>query len=114
MSRALAEKIEVGRERVDGIEATKYRVRFAEVEGASLIGHLWVSAENIILRVEGTTLDKEKNQSRPFRMTLRSLRLVPQALELFAVPKGFTQVSPSHPTQGIMAPPRRYRATPER
>lgn len=106
-SRALIEKVEVGRETIDGVEATKYRVKFAEVEGAGLGGHLWLSAANIVLRVEGTTVDRERNRSRPFRMRLENLKLAPQAPDLFEVPTGFTQVTPGHPTLGIMAPPPR-------
>jgi hypothetical protein len=107
MSRALTEKIEVGRETIGGIETTKYRVAFAEVEGAGLVGHIWVSADNIVLRVEGTTIDREKNRPRSFRMRLDNLKRALQAPDLFEVPKDFTQVPSSHPTLGIMAPPPR-------
>lgn len=105
ISGALTESIEVGRESIDGREATRYRVRFAEAEGAGLVGHVWISADDIVLRVEGTTVDAGKNPRRPFRLSLRNLKVGPQPPELFEVPKGFTPVAPSHPTLGIMAPP---------
>lgn len=86
----LVEKTEVGGETVDGTEATRYRVRFSEVDGTTLVGEIWISPDNIVLRIEGALVERANNRSQPFRMALTNLERAPQAPELFELPRDFT------------------------
>lgn len=109
-SRVLTEKTVVGRDTIDGMETTKYKVTFARDKrtGTQLAGHMWLSKDGIVVRVLGET--RSKNRARPFRHTLTNLEIGPQPAVLFEVPAGFVQVAPSHPTKGIIAiTPRRER-----
>ena len=97
----------VGREKVAGVDATRYQVSFTEREGVKLSGTMWLSDDDILLRIDGETIEGEAGQSRPFRLTLSDLKRQTQPPELFEIPEGFVQVIPSHPTRGILAPPPR-------
>lgn len=97
------EKIKIRSETIDGIEATKYRVKFTETKDGQLVGYIWLTPNNIALRFEGEFL--HKGQPAPFRMNLTNLKIGPQPAEVFEVPKDFRLVPANHPTMGIFGPP---------
>lgn len=103
LSASLEEKMLLGRETVDGFATSHYRVRFAETAEGQLTGEIWVTAENIVLRLEGSV--RKDGRSTPLRMTLSELRIGPQPADAFEPPSGFRLVPASHPTMGVFAQP---------
>jgi hypothetical protein len=61
LSQASTEKIEEGREAIDGVQAMRYCVTFAEVEAAVLSGHIRVSSDAL------TVLDQIEQQVEDLR-----------------------------------------------
>ena len=110
----LEEKVPAGRETIAGVPTTKYRVRFAENEGTRLSGELWLTDQNIVLRIDGQTTASDGARTRPFRMKLEKLKVRPQRAELFEVPEGYEHVASSHPTLGAAALPPSRRPGDER
>lgn len=108
LSAPLLEKTRLGTETLDGVETTRYRVKFAKGGNGRLAGDIWVTAENIVLRVDGNVLRNQR--ATPFRMTLTDLKIAPQPASVFEPPTAFRLVPASHPTMGAMvkppAPPR--------
>ncbi len=103
LSGAVIEKTKVGIESLDGIPTTRYKVKFAENESGRLVGDIWVTAENIVVRVDGKILKNKR--STPFHLRLTDLKIGKQPDELFEPPKGFKLVAASHPTMGVLVKP---------
>lgn len=82
----------VGRERVNGVETTKYRIRSPNPDGGVTTGFAWLTRENIVMRFIGTS---EKNGRRiSVRIELANLRVGPQDPAEFEIPPGFRIMSP--------------------
>ncbi len=81
----------VGEELIDGIAATKYRLDYTAPDGARGEGFVWVSRENILLRLEGRALVPGR---RPMEiaMALSDIKRGPQDPDLFRVPKGLHRI----------------------
>lgn len=107
-STELVEKTKLGSETIGGIETTKYRVKFAETPNGQLVGQIWLTSDNIVVRFEGEF--SSKGHSSLIRMSLANLKIGPQPAEVFETPKGLRLVPATHPTMGIMAPPPNSRA----
>jgi hypothetical protein len=82
---------EAGEDRIDGIRATRYRIDFTATDGVKGEGALWLSRDNILLRIEGRIV---RPGHRPTRvsMTLTDLRLAPQDRSLFIIPNGLHKI----------------------
>ena len=97
------EKTKVGIESLDGIRTTRYKVKFAENKSGRLVGDMWVTAENIVVRVSGKVLKNKR--STPFHLRLTDLKIGKQPDDVFEPPKGFKLVPASHPTMGVLVKP---------
>ena len=104
LSGTLIEKTVVGNEIVDGVETTRYKVKFARGKSGQLVGDMWVTAENIVLRVNGKVLTNKR--STPFHLRLTDLKIGKQPADIFEPPEGFKLVPASHPTMGVLVQPR--------
>ena len=89
---------------MDGIAATKFKVTFAENKNGRLSGLLWLSADNIILAIDGEVTAKGK--SRPFKMSLANIRIGSQPDHLFEVPTGYSHAPPARSGRKVRAPVR--------
>ena len=94
----------VGNEIVDGVATTRYKVEFAPGKSGQLVGEMWITAENIVVRVDGKVLTDKR--STPFHLRLTDLSIGKQSAEVFEPPKGFRLVPASHPTMGALVKPR--------
>jgi hypothetical protein len=103
LSASLEEKKLLSRETVDGLATSHYRVRFAKTAEGQLTGEIWLTAENIVLRLEGSV--RKDGRSTPLRMALSELRIGPQPADAFEPPAEFRLVPASHPTMGVFAQP---------
>lgn len=77
----------VGREPVNGVPATKYRVATDGGEVTRMRGFLWVSDHGIPVRTDMVT------GSDRIQMELRDLVVGPQPAELFEAPAGYQRVA---------------------
>jgi hypothetical protein len=83
----------VGEDRIDGVPATKYRIDFTASDRTRGNGFLWLSRDNILLRIEGKMARRHRKPTR-ISMMLSDLRLGPQDRSLFMVPKGLHRIPP--------------------
>jgi hypothetical protein len=81
----------VGEEAVAGLRATKYRLDYTASDGARGEGFIWLSRENILLRIEGRIL-RPRHRPMTVSMRLENLKLAPQRDELFQTYKGLHKI----------------------
>ncbi len=82
----------VGRERINGVRTTKYRVDHTVADGSRADGFAWVSGEGIVMRLDGT-LTRPSGRRLAIQMELANLALAPQDPGLFALPAGYLKLS---------------------
>lgn len=75
---------ELGREEIDGLETTKYQVDAPDPDGTAHSALLWVTDENILVRME--VEPEEQNSELHFVMRLVDLELGSQPESLFESP----------------------------
>jgi hypothetical protein len=81
---------EVGKEVVNGIETRKSTVEISCPDKASYSGTLWLTKENIPMRME--TSDKsDPSGKKVFRMELKNLKIAKQDSRIFDLPPGYTK-----------------------
>ena len=78
-----------GRETVLGLPATRYAVKGQTAEG-SFDGHIWETADGIILKIEGDAV--HNGQTTPVKAALTELHVRPQNPALFQLPSGMKQL----------------------
>jgi hypothetical protein len=85
---------EVGRETVAGLDTTKYRIVGTSEDGMAE-GFVWISDENIPVRVEGVA--QSGGQQEDFVMYLENIEIGPQDPALFERPAGvsFMPIDPA-------------------
>jgi hypothetical protein len=83
----------VGEEKIDGQRATKYRVDYTVSDGARGEGFLWVSKDNILLKLEGR-VTRPNHRPTQLRMELSDLAFDPPGPEEFSIPKGLHKLPP--------------------
>ena len=103
LSGTVVEKTKVGFESLNGIRTTRYKVKFGENKSGRLVGDMWVTADNIVVRVSGRVLKNKR--STPFHLRLTDLKIGKQPDHVFEPPKGFRLVPASHPTMGVLVKP---------
>jgi len=81
----------VGEERVAGIRATKYRLNYAATDGTRGDGFIWLSPDNILLRIEGRIL-RRGHKPMVISMNLSNIQLGPQRESLFRLNKGLHKI----------------------
>lgn len=77
----------VGEETIDGLRAVKYRLDYTASDGTRGEGLLWLSRDNILLRIEGRIL-RPRHRPMTISMRLEDLKLGRQAGALFEIDKG--------------------------
>jgi hypothetical protein len=77
----------IGAEKIGAIAVVKYQVKGATHGGAPFDGHIWLTRENVIVRVRGFV----KRRSRTVRalIELKNLKIGPVQPGLFLVPKDY-------------------------
>lgn len=81
------ELIEIGPAPLEGIAATRYAYGAKDVAGGLREGVVWLTPENIVVRMEGTRTEPG-GTPRQVAMRLENLRLGPQDPALFLPPPG--------------------------
>lgn len=82
----------VGKETVNGVATTKYVVG-KDIREGRLSGTLWLSADGIPMRCDGS-LTRKNGKVSTVHWELRDVRIGPQSPALFAVPDGYSKLSP--------------------
>ncbi len=75
-----------GRETVEGLETTRYRISGTAGDGATMDGHVWVTDDGIIMRMRGTASTQTDTQD--ILVTLSNVVRAPQDAALFEPPAG--------------------------
>ena len=91
----------VGQEIVSGVRTTKYRIDHTAADGSRARGFLWVSAQNVLMRLDGTVFRPGAHHGTAIRMELANLAIGPQDPALFELPPGLIKL-PSAALQGLL------------
>jgi hypothetical protein len=92
----------VGKETVNGVRTTKYRIDHVSSDGSRARGFAWLSAQGVLMRIDGTITRGHGGRPIAIRMELANLAVGPQDPALFRVPSGFTRL-PTQALQGLFA-----------
>ncbi len=79
----------VGREMVNGVATTKYRVDHTAKDGSRGQGFVWVSRSGILMRLEAEVTRAHGGKPLAITMILSHLQTGPQDPALFQVPQGY-------------------------
>ncbi|HEX4112773.1 MAG TPA: hypothetical protein VH020_09580 [Stellaceae bacterium] len=82
----------VAEELVDGLRATKYRLDYIATDGTRGAGFLWLSHDNILLRIEGRIERRGHRKPMVVSMHLSDIKVGRQDRDLFRVPKGLHKI----------------------
>lgn len=74
----------VGQETIEGMRVTKYRVATAPGAASSFEGHVWRTAEGIVLKIEGTGVHQGK--AGEIHLAFRNIRVGAVDERLFELP----------------------------
>jgi hypothetical protein len=85
----------IGPDTVDGVETVKYRLAGKSLRGRRFSGFLWLTRQNIMIRMEGETTVKDKK--RRLTIVMRDLRVGPVDPAVFAIPPGYEKVDRKQP-----------------
>jgi hypothetical protein len=91
---------EVKEGRIEGLRATEYRLDDAASDGVRGAGTIWLSDDNILLRIEGT-ITRPGHKPMHLAMALSDVKLGPQPPSLFDVPAGLRRI-PVEALQALM------------
>ena len=80
----------VGEEAVNGTKAVKYKVSGKNAGGSAFDGHLWITADNIIVRLDGRQTAAGKEQA--IRVDVKVLKMGPHDAKVFTVPEGYRKM----------------------
>jgi len=96
------ERTEVGRETVNGLETTKYKVMMTAKDGKKLGGFQWIAPPGIQVKLDA--ISKEGDSKERIKMELTNLTIGPQDPKLFEIPADYTVMTmPAMP--GMMGNP---------
>jgi outer membrane lipoprotein-sorting protein len=99
MSGYKIERTEVGKETINGHEATKYKVIMTDPDGKKLGGFQWIVNPGIQIKMD--TVSKDGNSKERIKMELTNLKIGKQDPALFEIPDGYTKMTmPSIPGMG--------------
>jgi hypothetical protein len=82
----------VGQETVNGIRTTKYRIDHTAADGSRASGFAWVSAQGVLMRIDGTVTRSGGGRPIALHMELANLAVGPQKSSLFELPPGLIQL----------------------
>jgi len=80
----------LGREKVNGIMTDKYKMRVTDPNTKPMEGFIWLSKENVPIRVEGTS--QESGEEGHFVIDTTNLKFGRQPGSLFEVPAGYQRM----------------------
>lgn len=92
----------VSKEEVNGVQTTKYRIYLNDPEGQISAGTLWISAENIPIRMQGILTENGKTSE--FQIDRTNVVIAKQSEKLFALPDGFRRIDVAAPMPFLPAP----------
>jgi len=95
-------RVPKGEEVVNGVRTTKYRVDHTAEDGSRAQGWLWLSAQGVLMRLEGVVTRAGANAGTSIRMELAGLRLARQDPQLFQIPPGLIKL-PSGALEGLLS-----------
>lgn len=78
---------DVGTDTLLGVKTTKYKVSGKNAGGANFDGHIWLTADNIMLKLEGTQTRGERTSV--IKMITKMLKVGPVDPKIFAIPEGY-------------------------
>jgi hypothetical protein len=82
----------VGRETVNGVQTTKYRIDHTAADGMHAKGFAWVSGDGVLMRLAGDVTPPGARRPTEIRLELDNLRLGKQDRALFDLPPGLTRL----------------------
>jgi hypothetical protein len=82
----------VGRETVNGVHTTKYRIDHTAADGMRAKGFAWVSANGVLMRLAGDVTRPGMSRPTAIQLELDNLRLGKQDRALFDLPPGLTRL----------------------
>src|SRR5579864_7470149 len=91
-----------GEEVVNGVRTTKYRVDHTAGDGSHAQGWLWLSAQGVLMRLDGVVTRAGASAGTSIRMELAGLRLARQDPQLFQIPPGLIKL-PSGALEGLLS-----------
>jgi outer membrane lipoprotein-sorting protein len=80
----------VGSERVNGVKTDKYRMTSTDSQAESMEGFLWLSKENIPIRMEGTS--RQRGHTTHFVSDTTNLKIGRLSSSLFEIPSGYQRL----------------------
>jgi hypothetical protein len=80
----------MGKEKVNGLDTTKYKTVMNSPEGFRLEGFMWVSTQGIVVKMEASSSSAEHGGH--MRMELSGIRLGKQDPKLFEIPAGYDKL----------------------
>lgn len=92
----------VSREETNGVQTTKYRIYLDDPEGLISAGSLWLSDENIPIRMEGTFTRNERMSE--FQIDRTHVVIAKQPEHLFAIPDDFRRIDVAAPMPFLPIP----------
>jgi hypothetical protein len=101
----------VSQEKINGVQTTKYRIYLDDPEGLISAGSLWLSAENIPIRMEGTFTQNERMSE--FQINRTNVVIAKQSQSLFAIPDDFRRIDVAAPMPFLPTPSRAPGAPPD-
>ncbi len=85
------EQTAVGPEVVNGINTTKYKIVMTHGDGSKFSGHMWMTKEGIMVKLDAVSADASRKQH--IKTELFDLKIGPQPAALFEVPAGFVPMN---------------------
>jgi hypothetical protein len=82
----------VGRETVNGVRTAKYRIDHTGADGLHAQGFAWVSADGVLMRLDGSVAQPGATRPTAIRLELDNLRLGGQDRALFELPPGLMKL----------------------
>ena len=90
LSKYKIEQTVVGPETVNGVDTTKSKIIMTGPKGEKMGGFMWVSKENIVVKMDAIAIDKK--QKMRFKTELTDLKVGKQDPTLFEVPAGYEKM----------------------
>jgi len=92
----------VGQEMVGGVPTTKYRVDHTTADGSHAQGFVWVSAQGVMMRLDGTVSRPGGSHPTAISMVLARLAIGPQDPALFVLPPGLVKLPAAAALEGLL------------
>ena len=91
----------VGRETINGVRTTKFRIERTAADGMQAQGFAWVSPDGVLMRLDGTVQRPGASRPTAIRMELDKLQPGRQDQGLFDLPPGLVKL-PSEALQPLL------------